>query len=111
MPFRVKQETWLKTEGDRLQSILLMPKYWRKTWTDVTLWSELHNMGLDYTIEEVQLLNDELHKRKVVEDIPESQPALVAELVPVAEPVVDSSLEPEPAPVTEPPPDEVIPGE
>mgnify|MGYP001559718056 FL=1 len=69
MPFRVSHATWLRVEADRIQSIILMPRHWRRAWTPQSLQEALHDIGLDYSLPDVQALNDELHRRGVVEDV------------------------------------------
>ena len=69
MPFKVSRAVWLKTEGDRIEALILMPKWWRRSWTDVSLHAALQELGLDYTLREVGALNDEMHKRGVVVDV------------------------------------------
>ncbi len=79
-PFSVTHATWLKTEADRVGGFILMPKFWGKKWTHKKLKQELLDIGLDYTLTEVAELNDELHKRGIVEDVtvtPAPEPALV----------------------------------
>ena len=70
MPFKVSQATWLKRETDRVEALILMPKYWHRAWTPQSLKAELEALGLEYSLPEVEALNGELHKRNVVEDIP-----------------------------------------
>lgn len=69
MGFRVKLSKALQVESDRVESIILMPKYWRRVWTSEELCQELNALGLDYKLEEVERINDELHRRGVVEDV------------------------------------------
>lgn len=71
MAFRVAHDTWLKTEADRIEGILLMPKFWRRAWTGQSLKEALSDIGLDYSMPEIQELNEELHRRGIVEDIGE----------------------------------------
>lgn len=72
MSFKVTHKVWLKTEADRIESLLLMPKYWRRAWTPQSLKAELLDpIGLDYSMPEILQLNDELHTRGIVEDVPE----------------------------------------
>ncbi len=73
MAFKVSQATWLAVESARIKEVVLLPRLWRRKWTDATLREELTNLGLDYTEEEVKLLTDELHNQKVVEDVVEAE--------------------------------------
>ncbi len=72
MAFRVSGKQWLTTEGDRIQAIILAPRFWRVKWTDKSLRGALRDIGLEYTAEEITLLNDELHTRGIVEDVQDS---------------------------------------
>lgn len=71
MAFKVNQETWLKTEGDRLAAILVLPKFWGQTWNHPKLRKALADIGLNYSVDEINLLNDEMHTRGIVEDVPD----------------------------------------
>lgn len=71
MTFRVSHATWLATETERVKGLILTPRLWQRRWTDVRLRRELADIGLDYTLEEVQEINDALHTQGVVEDIPD----------------------------------------
>lgn len=71
MAFQVSKATWLKTEGDRLAAILVMPKFWGVVWDHDRLQKALAALGLNYTREQILLLNDELHTRGIVEDVKE----------------------------------------
>ena len=71
MPFKVSNELWLKTETDRIQDIIIGIKYWHRAWTRESLQAELLEIGLEYSMPEIEELNDELHRRGDVEDIPE----------------------------------------
>jgi hypothetical protein len=87
MAFTVTKKKWLEVETERVQSIILMPKYWHRAWTAESLHQELTGpIGLAYTLAEVQEINEELHKAKVVEDMadpgPEPEPAPAAEETP-----------------------------
>ncbi len=77
MAFKVTSAKWLETESARITSILLMPRFWHKVWDDKSLLAALQEIGLNYTLKEVSLLNDELHKQGIVEDVtgPVPQPA------------------------------------
>ena len=69
MSFSVTKAKWLETESARIRDIILMPRFWHKVWDDKTLHQDLAAIGLKYTPEEVKLLNDELHKQGIVEDV------------------------------------------
>lgn len=71
MPFKVAHDRWLKEETDRVESFILMPKFWRKRWTDQSLKQALLDIGLNYSMPEIREINDELHHRGIVEDIGE----------------------------------------
>ena len=70
MPFKVAHNTWLRIETDRVEAIILMPKFWKRAWTPQSLKEELAGIGLEYSMPEIEEINDELHRRGVVEDIP-----------------------------------------
>jgi hypothetical protein len=69
MAFRVSRATALRVETDRVEQIILVPRFWRRVWTTESLLEELHGIGLNYTLEELSRINDELHERGVVEDV------------------------------------------
>jgi hypothetical protein len=71
MAFKVTESTWLKTEGDRVESIIKMPKFWGVKWTHAKLRKALADIGLEYSAAEIDLLNGELHTRGIVEDVPD----------------------------------------
>ncbi len=77
MSFRVTHDVWLKTESARIETLLLMPRFWGRIWDDKSLTAELNAIGLPYTLKQVQELNGELHKRGIVEDIiaPAAEPS------------------------------------
>ncbi len=68
-PFAVTHATWLRTESDRIEQIILAPRLWGRKWTHKRLQRELADIGLEYTIEQIAELNDELHQRLIVEDV------------------------------------------
>ena len=68
MPWKVSAAKWLQVETDRVEAIVLMPKFWHRAWKPESLQETLKEIGLDYSLPEVQLINDELHARGVVED-------------------------------------------
>lgn len=71
MAFKVKHDVWLQNEADRVQGIIFMPKYWHRAWTPQSLKKELADpIGLHYSMSEILKINDELHRRGDVEDIP-----------------------------------------
>lgn len=69
MPFRVKDTIWLSTEVERVKSIILTPRYWGMKWTQARLREALGDIGLEYTPAQIDLLNGELHRLGVVEDV------------------------------------------
>ena len=72
MAFKVTEEKWLENEANRIQAIIFMPRYWHRAWTPQSLKEELLNtQHLEYSLEEITTINDELHRRGDVEDIPE----------------------------------------
>lgn len=71
MAFRVKRAKMLQVCTDQIEAIITMARFRNKVWTDKTLHWELTHIGLDYTLEEVQRMNDELHTRGIVEDVAE----------------------------------------
>jgi len=71
MPFKVSRTKWLQVETDRVQSIILMPKFWARAWTPQSLKAALEEIGLTYSLPEIEAINDQLHTRGIVEDIPE----------------------------------------
>ena len=69
MPFKVTDAKWLETEGNRVEQIILMPKYWHRAWTRQSLQQALlKEVGLEYSANQIALINDELHARGIVED-------------------------------------------
>lgn len=70
MAFRIKRSVALKVCSDQVEVIITRPRFRDKEWTDVTLREYLvKDLGLDYTLEEIQHINDELHDRGIIEDI------------------------------------------
>src|SRR3990167_4315111 len=69
MPWRVTDATWLAVESARIKDIILTPRHWRRAWTDQALKAALEDIGLVYSMTEIRLLNDELHRLGVVEDV------------------------------------------
>ena len=70
MPWRVKTAIWLKVETDRVEEIILLPRYWGRSWTPRSLKEELRKtQGLFYSLPEINQINGELHTRGVVEDV------------------------------------------
>ncbi len=69
MAFQVSKTTWLATESARIAAIIVTPRLWRRRWDDKSLLAALQEIGLNYTLAEVQTLNDALHKQGIVEDI------------------------------------------
>lgn len=70
MPWKVAAAKWLQVETDRIEAIILMPRYWNRAWTPESLKDELkETQHLIYSLPEIELINDELHARGVVEDI------------------------------------------
>jgi len=68
MPFKVATAKWLQVEADRVEAIILMPRFWHRAWTPQSLKTTLEEMGLGYSLPEVEEINEELHNRGVVED-------------------------------------------
>ncbi len=73
-PFAVTHATWVKTEGDRIQGFILMPRFWGTKWDHKKLMRALADIGLNYSMAEIAELNDELHRRGIVEDVAEATP-------------------------------------
>lgn len=71
MSFRMKRALALKVCTDQVEKIVVMPRYRNTVWTTGSLHELLLGIGLDYTLQEVSLINEELHNRGVVEDIQE----------------------------------------
>ena len=71
MAFKVTQAKWLEMESARVREVILMPKFWGVRWNQSKLRKELADIGLHYSKEEIGLLNDELHKQGIVEDVAE----------------------------------------
>jgi hypothetical protein len=67
MGYRVKPVFWLKTEADRVEAIILLPKFWSVVWTAATLREKLAELGLDYSPEQIDEIGAELVLRGVVE--------------------------------------------
>jgi len=74
MAFKVTDKVWLAEETARIKDIILMPKYWHQKWTDKKLRKELADIGLDYSEEDIKVLNDALHADGIVEDVLETDP-------------------------------------
>jgi len=74
-PFCVTHATWLATESARLQAIILSPRHWGVKWDHKRLRAALQDSGLAYSLAQIAELNDDLHKRGIVEDIREIAPA------------------------------------
>ncbi len=70
MPWKVTDAKWLQVESDRVEAIVLMPKFWRRGWDVAGLKEALDEIGLEYSTPELTLINDELHTRNVVADLP-----------------------------------------
>lgn len=71
MSFKVAYDKWLQEETDRVEAFILMPKWWRRRWRLPALRRALADIGLDYSMPEVTQINEELHRRGVVEDVGE----------------------------------------
>jgi len=65
--FRIKPATSLKVCTDQVASIMSSPRYRNATWTLENMRKRLVDIGLDYTLKEVELINTELIKRGIVE--------------------------------------------
>lgn len=72
MSWRLKRSVALSVSADLVQAIISMPRLRNTVWTTESLKEHLDKLGLDYTLEEVAVLNDEMHTRGIVEDIPEA---------------------------------------
>lgn len=70
MAFKVSHTKWLQVETDRVEAIILMPKFWNRAWTAQSLKDALEELGLDFSLPEIQEINDQLHLRGVVTDLP-----------------------------------------
>jgi len=66
MGYKLKAEYWLKSETDKVQEIVLMPKFWSTTWTALTLKTALEELGLTYTADQCGEILDELKVRNVM---------------------------------------------
>ncbi|MBI2869389.1 MAG: hypothetical protein HYX96_06155 [Chloroflexi bacterium] len=84
--FAVSHETWLKTEGDRIQGFILMPRFWGARWDHRRLQKELAEAGLGYTLDQIAELNDELHKRGIVADVAAAPDPVLAPEPAITEP-------------------------
>lgn len=71
MSFRLKRALALKVCADQVQSLIARPLFRNTTWTQESLFHYLEGIGLDYTLQEVGIINDELHNRGIVEDVEE----------------------------------------
>ena len=69
MAFKLKGAVALRECSDQVQEIICMPRHRNTVWTAESLHQHLDRLGLDYTLEEVERINGELHKRGVVEDV------------------------------------------
>ncbi len=69
MPWKGAYSRWLQVETDRIQAIIETPRYWHRAWTPQSLQAELlETQHLEYSLPQLQAINDELHRRGVVED-------------------------------------------
>ena len=68
MSYTIKPEYWLKTETDKVQAIVLMPKYWTTFWTDATLQKQIEELGIVYTVQQCAEILDELKTRGVMDE-------------------------------------------
>ena len=69
MPWKVTHAKWLQVEADRVEAVVLLPRFRHQAWTPQKLQGQLAEIGLAYSIPECQEINDELHRRGVVEDV------------------------------------------
>lgn len=69
MSWKVTHDKWLQVEADRVEPIVLMPRFWHRSWTAQSFKAALEKIGLKYSMPEIVELNDELHERGVVEDV------------------------------------------
>ena len=68
MAYKLTNPYRLKTEADRVQSILSTPKYSNRTFTAEQARTELASIGLSYTQAEVELILTELIVRSILEE-------------------------------------------
>lgn len=69
MAFQVKRGIVKTVCTDQVEGIIKRPMLRNEIWTTESLHKYLDDLGLDYTLEEVGIINDELHTREVVEDL------------------------------------------
>jgi len=70
-PFRVKHSKWLETEAARVAEIILVPKFWNRAWSPESLKAALKELGLDYSMTDIEEIIGELHAQGIVEDVTE----------------------------------------
>jgi hypothetical protein len=73
-PWRVTHAVWLATETERVKDLILVPKFWHHKWTPHSLKVALNDLGLDYSLPQMEEINGELHRLGVVEDVAEPRP-------------------------------------
>jgi hypothetical protein len=71
MSFIVTKTAWLETELVRVRDIILMPRFWGVKWTHAKLRQALSDVGLNYSKEDIEVLNEALHAQGIVEDVPD----------------------------------------
>ena len=70
MAYKVIHALWLKTEIDRVEDIILMPRYWGREWTLPSIQEELSNtQHLHYSTEEIIEIGLGLVSRGIIESI------------------------------------------
>ncbi len=69
--YRVRQTVWLNTESERVGAVLRLPRLWGKAWTPNKLRKEMSDLGLDYTMVEINLVLTDLLARGVIDIVPE----------------------------------------
>lgn len=69
MPWQVKPSIWLKTETDKVEGIILLPKYWSTVWTEATLRVALEGVGVTYSAGQITLIGAELLRRGILEAV------------------------------------------
>lgn len=69
MGYQIKPTYWLKVETDKVEQIILMPKYWTTVWEISTLQAALTELGLVYTTAQMTLIGGDLVTRGVLESV------------------------------------------
>ena len=70
MAYKIVDSIWLKTEADRVESIILLPMYWGYEWTMALIREKLeNNQKLVYTVQQMSQIGQELITRGIIEEI------------------------------------------